>query len=78
MNDYYSDMFYHDNSMCDCCGVTIDDHEIHTIENICEVSLCRRCILQLYALLDRDGKNGIIRVLPINKEGKNHENSSVD
>ena len=53
MNDFFDFLDANDGSICDCCGVSIDDHELHTLEMACPVTLCRSCILHFHALLDR-------------------------
>ena len=53
MNDFFEFLEENDGSLCDCCGVSIDDHVLHTLEMACPVTLCRSCILRFYALLDQ-------------------------
>ena len=74
MNDFY-DFFAPDDSMCDCCGVSIDGHELHTVEGVCPVTLCRSCIMMFYAILDRNSNSNNLRMLRIiNSDGKNDQN----
>ena len=50
MNDSFLDLM-HDNSMCDCCGATIDDHQLYSVDRNAEVTLCRDCLNRFLALM---------------------------
>ena len=54
----YGPNFFDDGEllMCDCCGVTNEDHELHSLDILCEITLCRNCIQQFYALLSHSTK----------------------
>ena len=56
-------------SMCDCCGTTDEGQELHSLDVLCEITLCRSCIQQFYALLHHGTKdNGRLIVLKGNNE----------
>ncbi len=62
MNERYEEIFGYNGTMCDCCGVTEPGQELHTLEGNCGITLCRECILQFYAMIDRRKKRNIIRI----------------
>lgn len=51
MNDSIMDMICQDQSICDCCGRTIDDCQLYTVDVNCMVTLCRECINHFIRLM---------------------------
>lgn len=61
--DDYEKFFDCDDMICDCCGTTQSESEVHTLDMGCSITLCRECILKFYALLDKDRTRSILRLL---------------
>ena len=61
--DDYEECFDCYDMICDCCGTTQREREVHTLDMGCSITLCRECVLRFYALLDKGRTRRILRLL---------------
>ncbi len=56
MDDRYRDLFQSTRATCDCCGKTNKERQLFSIDNGCEITLCKDCLASFMALAFNEKK----------------------
>ncbi len=58
MDNTFSEMMNGEGLSCDCCGGSIDDRQLYTVDVRCAITLCRECITRFIRLIDYNSNEG--------------------